>query len=277
MKKKCIIVGSSGFLGKKLAKLFQENNWGVIKFSSKSKQSSNYFNLKNPENLNTNLFEDCDLLINASYYFNNKNLEESLAINLEGTKKLYEAAKNANIKKIINISTLSSFNNAISIYGKTKYSIEQMGKSFNVINLRPGLFFGDESSTFDNLKKISKNLPIIPIIGNGLYKLHFTHYEDLFNLILKISNKDILIEKSETIFCCTSEFLYFKDLIKRFSGKILIPIPLSLIIFFLNIIQKTGLKLRFNIDNLYGLINYNQELNNLESFNYSSDFRMPQL
>ena len=48
-----------------------ENNWGVIKFSSKSKQSSNYFNLKNPENLNTNLFEDCDLLINASYYFNN--------------------------------------------------------------------------------------------------------------------------------------------------------------------------------------------------------------
>ena len=277
MKKKCIIIGSSGFLGKKLIKLFQENNWSVIKFSSKSKQPSNYFNLKYPENLNTNLFENCDLLINAAYYFNINNLEDSLRVNVEGTKKLYKAAKNANIKKIINISTLSSFDKAISIYGKTKYSIEQMGKSYNVINLRPGLLFGDESSTFDSLKKISKNLPIIPLIGSGLYKLHFTHYEDLFNLILKITDQTILNDKSETIFCCTPDFIYFKDLIKKFSGKLLIPIPLFLIVFFLSILQKMGLKLRFNIDNLYGLINYNQELNNLESFNYSSGFRMPQL
>ena len=48
-------------------------------------------------------------------------------------------AKSASIKKIINVSSLSSFNKAESNYGKAKFQIEKIGKKYNVINLRCGL------------------------------------------------------------------------------------------------------------------------------------------
>ena len=49
------------------------------------------------------------------------------------------------VEKIVNISTISAFRNSKSIYGRTKFKIEEDSKKYNVINLRPGLFFGSNS------------------------------------------------------------------------------------------------------------------------------------
>ena len=64
-------------------------------------------------------------------------------------------------------------------------------------------------------------------------------------------------------FCCSKQFIYFKDLINNLSKKrkIFLPIPLFVFSLGLKIIQKIGLRMKFNIDNLNGLINYSDEIN----------------
>ena len=81
-----------------------------------------------------------------------------------------------------------------NLYGKTKFKIEVISKKYNIINLRVGLLFGGKTSTLDNLKNISNNLPVIPLIGKGYQKLHMCHYEDLMSFIFEISKKRNLIQ-----------------------------------------------------------------------------------
>lgn len=270
-KKKCVITGANGFLGSKLTQYFKDEGWEVIPLSSKSENINFLFNLRHLGKFKENCLEECNLLIHAAYDFSTKTLDESSKVNFEGTEKLFKSAKNKKVEKIINISTLSAFANAKSIYGKTKFNIEVMSKNYQIINLRVGLLFGDKTSTLDNLKNIANNLPIIPLIGKGYQKLHMCHYDDLLNFIFEISKKDKFYANT-TYFCCSKKFIYFKDLIKILSKKrkILLPIPLFLIVLGLKIIKIIGLKIKFNIDSLNGLINYSDEIN---FNNHNKNFR----
>ena len=187
-KKKCIITGSNGYLGKQLSVIFKKYGWQVVELSSSNKDNQFNFNLKNLENFKYNVLEKCNLLIHTAYDFSPNSLEKSISTNVNGSEKLFYFAKKMNVEKIIHISSLSSFNKAKSIYGKTKIEIEKVSKKYGVINLRAGLFFGGGSKLIEKISNICKKIPIIPLIGNGSFKLHLCHYEDLSNFIINIYN-----------------------------------------------------------------------------------------
>jgi nucleoside-diphosphate-sugar epimerase len=269
----CIITGSNGYLGKQLKLYFEKIDWNVIEFSSSNKENQVEFNLRNLEKLDSNKFENCKLLIHSSYDFSVKNFQESYKVNVEGSEKLFKLASKMKVQKIIHISSTSSFNKAKSIYGRTKFNIEQIGLKYNVINLRPGILFGDKSRMIDKLENICKKLPLIPIIGNGNFKLHLSHYEDLFNFIIKIY-EDEFVDTTKIFYSCTKESITFKNLIKRISGnKITIPIPKIIIITILKLFDTIGIKFALDIDNLYGLILYSDEINFESSQKYEINFR----
>ena len=127
-KKKCIITGSNGYLGKQLSIIFKKNGWQVVELSSSNKNDQFNFNLKKIENFKYNVLENCNLLIHTAYDFSAKSLEKSISTNVNGSEKLFDYAKKMNVEKIIHISSLSSFNKAKSIYGKTKIEIEKVSK-----------------------------------------------------------------------------------------------------------------------------------------------------
>ena len=125
----------------------------------------------------------------------------------------------------------------------------------------------------DKLENICKKLPLIPIIGNGNFKLHLSHYEDLFNFIIKIY-EDEFVDTTKIFYSCTKESITFKNLIKRISGnKITIPIPKIIIITILKLFDTIGIKFALDIDNLYGLILYSDEINFESSQKYEINFR----
>ncbi len=272
-KKKCVISGSNGYLGKQLSSIFKKAGWKVVELSSSNTKEQFNFDLKNVENFKYDLLENCNLLIHTAYDFSTSNFEKSFSINVNGSKKLFTLAKKMNVEKIIHISTLSSFNKTKSIYGKTKLEIEKTAKEYGVINLRAGLFFGGESKLIEKISNICKKIPIIPLIGNGNFKLHLCHYEDLSNFIINIYN-DKYCDVSKIYYCCSKTIVTFKQLIKKISNnKLTMPVPVYLIIFFLKLIEKMKIKLPLNSDNLYGLIVYNNEIEFENSDKYKIFFR----
>ena len=272
-KKKCIITGSNGYLGKQLSIIFKKYGWQVVELSSSNKDDQFNFNLKNLENFKYNVLEKCNLLIHTAYDFSANSLEKSISTNVNGSEKLFYFAKKMNVEKIIHISSLSSFNKAKSIYGKTKIEIENVSKKYGVINLRAGLFFGGDSKLIEKISNICKKIPIIPLIGNGNFKLHLCHYEDLSNFIINIYN-DKNCDLSKIYYCCSKTSITFKQLIKKISNnKLTIPIPVYFIIIILKIIEIMKIKLPLNLDNLYGLILYNDEIEFEHSDKYKILFR----
>ena len=80
-KKKCIITGSNGYLGKQLSVIFKKYGWQVVELSSSNKDDQFNFNLKNLENFKYNVLEKCNLLIHTAYDFSASNLEKSISTN----------------------------------------------------------------------------------------------------------------------------------------------------------------------------------------------------
>ena len=88
------------------------------------------------------------MLIHCAYDFKLTRWEDIFNTNVIGSFELFKIANKYKVKKIINISTLSAFENAKSKYGKAKYLIEQKSKHYNVINIRCGLFNDKNSKIF---------------------------------------------------------------------------------------------------------------------------------
>ena len=178
-----------------------------------------------------------------------------------------------NVEKIINISTISSFKNSKSRYGKTKFQIEEKSQKYNVINLRPGLFFGSNSKIIKKIENICKIFPIIPMIGKGNFKLHLTNYDDLFQFILEIYSEKNL-DFSKILYPCSIEAVTFKELIKLISpSKKTIYTPLYFITIILKLFDLLRISLPLDYDNLNGLIHYNDEIDFDYTINFKTKFR----
>ena len=128
MKKKCIITGSNGYLGSYLVSKFKNLGWEVLELSSSNNNNQIQFKYNEIDYIKKEIFENCNLLVHTSYDFKIKEKKLDKNLNITGSLKLFEKARDMNVEKIINISTISAFKNSKSIYGRTKFRIEEDSK-----------------------------------------------------------------------------------------------------------------------------------------------------
>ncbi len=261
-KKVCIITGANGAVGTELANFFMKKNWEVICLSRSKHKNHKYFDLKNPSKSINYIKNRADLLIHCAYDFKSTNLNLNKNLNILGSKKLFLIAKNKKIKKIINISTLSAVSEAKSNYVKIKYEIEKIAKKYTVINLRLGLFKSKKSKLYSKIKKIAKYSYIVPLIGDGNYKLHITTVKYLTEFLLKI---DSLNQINKIFLVCEKKNTTLKKLLinRNLKYQFFLNINLKIILFFFKILEIMNINIGFTKDNLLGLINYNNKLKSL--------------
>ena len=260
-KKKCIITGANGVIGKYISNYLKKRNWKIIKISSKKRKGCIFYKLNSSIKFNIDKIKKADVLIHCAYDFKIRSWHEIKKININGSEKIFNLAKSASIKKIINVSSLSSFNKAESNYGKAKFQIEKIGKKYNVINLRCGLIKSKDSKLYSKIYSLSKKIFIFPLIGKGDQKLHLLKLNDLAKFILRIESYDKKLS-SNTFYVANPNFILFKNLILSINKKkIFIYIPHFVIKLILKFFDKIYFKMGFSYDNYLGLVNYNKNMN----------------
>ncbi|MDA7697783.1 NAD-dependent epimerase/dehydratase family protein [Candidatus Pelagibacter sp.] len=259
--KRCIITGTNSVIGKYLTLRFQQDGWTIIKISSKKNKGSHYHKLGSQIKIENNIVRNADLLIHCAYDFSLNQWNEIVDVNVKGSKDIFKFAHENQVKTIINISSLSSYNDANSKYGKAKFLIEKTGKIFNVINLRCGLIItNNKKSLYCKIKNISKKYFFFPLIGNGHQKIHLLKLNKLFSEIFKIlDNKKKL--KDQIVYVGDVKFILFKDFVKKFNkNKFFIYVPKFIIKNILIIFDFFKINIGFNYDNYLGLVRYNKKI-----------------
>ncbi|MDL1969833.1 MAG: NAD(P)H-binding protein [Candidatus Desulfofervidaceae bacterium] len=98
-------------------------------------------------------------------------------LHVEATARTLAAAKRAGIKKFIHMSALGSSPEAETSYHQTKFQAEELvrrsGLAYTIF--RPSVIYGPYDQFTTMLAKIIKISPVIPIVGDGLYKLQPVH------------------------------------------------------------------------------------------------------
>jgi len=205
--KKVLVIGASGFLGKRIVKKLSEKH--EVKCFIMQEEEKQVFQNKEKLKFAVGNIMDKDSLIEAS-----KGIEvvvhlatsakQNLEFNLKGSENVIEACKK-NKCRIIFISSMAAKRKSLDEYGKMKLKIEERVKSSGLkyIIFRPSLVYSE-----DYLDLIGTSLfaiPfIIPVIGNGEYKISPIFIEDVAEAVnkaveTKIKNREYDLTSKEKI------------------------------------------------------------------------------
>ena len=238
MMKKILITGSTGFIGRILVPELSKK-YKVICFV-RNESKLNYLrglgvsiivgDLLEKESILSSL-DGVNVVIHlATSHKNGKKEDFSM------TKNLIEACEKRNIKRIIFLSSMASKRKNLDEYGKIKLNIENCFKKseLDYTILRPTVIYNNE-----NLSLIGTSLKaiplIIPIIGNGKYKLNPVHIADVIKVVVESIKNDKSIRKEYDL--SGGENISFNEIVnickERFHiKKLVVHVPLFLSICF---------------------------------------------
>lgn len=184
-----IMAGATGFVGSNLGKRLIEKGYKVkyivrpgsekeIQLTDKSVVIS-----ADPGKPLDHIRVEADVLINAIGIireFPRKGITFN-KIHLGITRNLVEFARSNDISRFIQISALGVGPDGATGYQQSKYEAEEYirGSDLKWTILRPSMIFGPGDHITGLFANMIKRLPVIPVIGDGNYKLQPVHIDDI--------------------------------------------------------------------------------------------------
>jgi NADH dehydrogenase len=116
-------------------------------------------------------------------------------LHVEATGNMLAAAQENGIRRYLQMSALGSRPGAVSGYHRSKYAAEELvstsGLDYTIF--RPSLIFGPEDAFVNMLAGFIRNFSVVPVIGDGRYRLQPIAADDVARCFA------LSLEKTETI------------------------------------------------------------------------------
>jgi NADH dehydrogenase len=185
---------------------------------------------------------------------------------VQGSAQLFQKALAAGIKDIFFISTISSFKEAQSHYGKTKYKIEELVMRLNGTVISPGLIWNQPASggMFGTLTKAVLKLPLVPVPFCSGSVLFPCNLEDFKNFFLKIVTSSPETRNGKLLVAAENQGYSLGEicsLIAQQNQRKILLIPIHWLFFYvaIKVLEMTGLKFKFRSDSLISLVHSNKK------------------
>jgi nucleoside-diphosphate-sugar epimerase len=268
-----LITGVNSFVGRNLGRYLSEcghNVYGTVRNPLKAPSEFKWLIRSFIYEMGTfpepSLFTGIDIVIHLIYDFRPNQME----LNIHGTRQLCLAAKQNGVDYQFFVSSYSARKDAISEYGRTKYTLERFFLKEHGFIIRPGLVLGD-GGLFKKMVTLVQKFPVLPLIedGNGLVPIvDINTLCQAINVV--ISNKDkVIVDKDFNLF--HPELISLKYLLQQISHAagnkvIFIKVPARLLLLPLDFLRRVGIKLPVTSDNLKGYI-INRNILHVSSLN----------
>ena len=269
-RRSCAVTGANGYVGSVVARRFRKDGWRVREmrhdggFSGADDREWNSFSLE--RGAREEDLHGIETLIHCAYDFTPIRWSDIARINVDGSTRLFEAARAAGVSRIIHVSTMSAFEGCASLYGKAKLAIEEAAARAGAVCVRPGLVYGDEpGGTMGALETLVSTSPVIPLVGTGRYVQYLAHQEDLCDAILELSERQEDLPR-EPILAAAEQPRSLREILESLAvrqGKKVsfVPVPESLILAALKGAEALGLRPGFRSDSLISLVHPNPNPN----------------
>ena len=178
------VTGGSGYVGSVIARHLLSNGTTVRLLARSSKRLSiegtEYAAFDLARRPATEALEGVRSLVHAAYDFHPTSWNEIRRINVDGSRRLFEAAKTAGVEEVVYVSSVAAFPGCASLYGQAKLLIEQAAFDTGAVVIRPGLVWSESSGAlFASLQRVATRLPVLPLFVPDNVKLFLVHEGDL--------------------------------------------------------------------------------------------------
>ena len=255
----CAITGAGGYVGGCLKNFFAARGWEILELTRRPKPGARAVAFQ----LGAEIPPPAVVaLVHCAYDFKPLRWDEIRAVNVEGTRKVLQAARAAGIGKIVCLSSISAYDGCRSFYGRAKLEIEKIALDNGALVIRPGLVYGSgPGGMFGKLAAQVRKSSIIPMIGDGSQIQFLVHNEDLSAFIEKFAAGKIQVAP-RILTAAHGQPWPFKQLLLEIARGLdkkvkFIPLPWRLVWAGLKSAEACGLRLNFRSDSLVSLMYQN--------------------
>lgn len=191
------IFGGSGFIGRHVVKLLAAEGY-VIKVASRIPEAANYLktagfvgqivplycDYKDPASLREAM-AGSDIVINTIGILRQSRRHKFQRIHQELPAMIAEAAARENVSRFVHISALG-VDQAKSHYAQSKRAGEKavlQACPWATI-LRPSVIFGADDNFFNMFARLSRMMPVLPLIGGGKTKFQPVYAGDVAHAVM---------------------------------------------------------------------------------------------
>jgi NADH dehydrogenase len=231
------VTGAFGYSGKHIAARLLDRGFRVITLTNSIRRENPFgerlqafpFDFDKPEKL-TETLKNVKVLYNTYWVrFSRRTFTHADAA--RNTRKMFEAAKNAGVGRIVHISITNPSEDSPLGYFREKAKLEtvlrETGISYAI--LRPAIVFGNGDILINNIAWALRRFPIFGVFGDGRYRIRPIHVEDLADLAVEQGEST----ENAVINAVGPETFTFRELVKEIAGiigkkRIMIRVPPSL-------------------------------------------------
>jgi uncharacterized protein YbjT (DUF2867 family) len=108
--------------------------------------------------------------------------------NVQGTANVIKAARDAGVKRIIEMSGLGTKPDKPGSYMQGRYLAEKMLKEsgLNWTIIQPSVLFGKDAPFIKGLSDLIRTAPVVPLIGGGNIMFQPIYVEDVVTVVIKV-------------------------------------------------------------------------------------------
>ncbi len=254
------VTGASGYLGSRICTTLESKGWQVISLvrcPSRSHGRACAYDLAIPVSPEVReLLHSADVLVHAAYDLSLTRSVDIWRVNVEGTRRLLDAAVDAGVRRTLVLSSMSAFEGTTQLYGRAKLDIEAMTVASGGCALRPGLVCGERPGGMAGALRKLTRLPIVPVVVGGV-RQYIVREDDLMTVIAALAAA--LTLRSQTLSVAYPTPILFRDLLRAFAAQEgrrcrLMPVPWQPIYYLLRIAEILRLQMPFRADSLLGLV-----------------------
>ncbi|TCA32528.1 NAD(P)-dependent oxidoreductase [Rhizobium leguminosarum bv. viciae] len=231
MAPRLIITGSTGYIGARLVAMARERGFDVVELGRRRGAAWRI----GDEPAASDLEGAVGLVHLAHSWATSLEAAEEENVNISGTLKLAEAAKAAGVPRFVFASSTSSRREALNVYGRTKFRIEEhlvASKAAPIVRIaRIGLVYGGpRTAMYGLMAKLAALSPILPMIGLSR-KVQPIHLDEVAAGLLALATGE---DQPLQTFVLAQEkpisFAAWLRILRRGQGKgklHFIPVPLT--------------------------------------------------
>ncbi|MEI1247328.1 NAD-dependent epimerase/dehydratase family protein [Rhizobium aouanii] len=231
MAPRLLITGSTGYIGARLVAMARERGFDVVELGRRPGAKWRI----GDEPAASDLEGAAGLVHLAHSWATPPEATEEENVNISGTLKLAEAAEAAGVPRFVFASSTSSRKEALNVYGRTKFRIEEhlaASKAAPIVRIaRIGLVYGGpRTAMYGLMAKLAALSPILPMIGLSR-KVQPIHLDEVVAGLLALATGE---NQPLQTFVLAQEkpisFAAWLRILRRAQGKgnlHFIPVPLT--------------------------------------------------
>ncbi|OGU01010.1 MAG: NAD-dependent dehydratase [Geobacteraceae bacterium GWC2_48_7] len=228
---KIFIAGGTGFVGSHLIKELQQRGHQLRLLTHRRKGALSGIEQVEGDVTRLESFEQgvngCDAVINLVGIireFPSRGITFE-RLHVQATKNVVAAAVKSGAKRYLQMSALGTRPDAVSDYHRTKYNAEELvrGSGLEWTIFRPSLIYGPKDAFTNMLADQLRLAPVMPVIGNGLYRLQPIHADDVALCFAKALEMPETVGKSYEL--CGNDRLSYLELLDAVAAAMGKPSP----------------------------------------------------